>query len=101
MREARFALPSRMPNRKQKPQYTWDAQAVRSLRQHMDLSQDELAQELGVRQQTVSEWELGAYTPRGASLRVLSMVAEESSFYDASPQDKSAPDSKAGSGNDS
>ena len=44
----------------------------------MELSQGELAQELGVRQQTVSEWELGAYMPRGASLRVLSMVAEES-----------------------
>jgi DNA-binding transcriptional regulator YiaG len=90
-----------MANRKQRPQYTWDAQAVRSLRQHMEFSQDELAQELGVRQQTVSEWELGAYTPRGASLRVLSMVAEESSFYDAAPQDKSAPDSTPESGHGS
>ena len=46
----------------------------------MDLTQDELAGELGVRQQTVSEWETGAYRPRGASERLLSIVAERAGF---------------------
>ena len=62
----------------------WDAEQVRALRRHMGLTQEELAQELNVRQQTVSEWETGQYRPRGASERLLSMVAERAAFhYDA------------------
>ncbi|MEX0799660.1 MAG: helix-turn-helix domain-containing protein [Dehalococcoidia bacterium] len=61
----------------------WDAQSVRALRRHLGLSQRALAGELGTRQQTVSEWETGAYRPRGASARVLSLVAERARFeYD-------------------
>jgi DNA-binding transcriptional regulator YiaG len=53
----------------------------------MRLTQDELAEALGVRQQTISEWETGAYRPRGASGRLLSIVAERAGFeYDASPR---------------
>ena len=60
-------------------------ESVRALRKHMDLTQDELAQELGTRQQTISEWELGLYRPRGASRTVLGVVAERTGFrYDAS-----------------
>ena len=44
------------------------------------------AAELGVRQQTVSEWETGRYAPRGASARVLSMLAEGRSGYDPRPK---------------
>jgi DNA-binding transcriptional regulator YiaG len=58
----------------------WDAHSVKGLRRHLALTQEELAGELGVRQQTVSEWETGAYRPRGASERVLSMVAEQAGF---------------------
>jgi len=54
----------------------WDADRIRALRERLGLSQRQLADELGVRQQTVSEWETGVYRPRGASLRVLRMVAE-------------------------
>jgi DNA-binding transcriptional regulator YiaG len=46
----------------------------------MALTQEELAAELGVRQQTVSEWETGAYRPRGASERLLTIVAERAGF---------------------
>jgi len=53
---------------------------VRGLRQHMALTQDQLAAELGVRQQTVSEWETGAYRPRGASERLLTIVAERAGY---------------------
>jgi DNA-binding transcriptional regulator YiaG len=54
----------------------WDADAVRELRIVLGLSQQAFARELGVRQQTVSDWETGVYRPRGASARVLSLVAE-------------------------
>lgn len=44
------------------------------------MTQRELAEELNVRQQTVSEWETGQYRPRGASERLLSVVAERAAF---------------------
>jgi DNA-binding transcriptional regulator YiaG len=67
---------------------TWDARTVRALRQQLALTQDELAEELGVRQQTVSEWETGAYRPRGASERLLTIVAERAGFeYEAVSSD--------------
>ncbi len=59
---------------------TWEASSVRALRRHLGLSQSDLAEELGVRQQTVSEWETGLYRPRGASSRVLAIIAERASF---------------------
>jgi len=62
----------------------WSAPDVRALRRHMGLSQDGLAEELGTRQQTVSEWETGRYRPRGASARLLTIIAERAGFeYEA------------------
>ncbi len=58
----------------------WDAQRVRALRRHLGLSQAQMAQDLGVRQQTVSEWETGRHRPRGAAARLLSLVAERAGF---------------------
>ncbi len=46
----------------------------------MGLTQREMADRLGTRQQTISEWELGLYKPRGASSTLLSIVAEQASF---------------------
>lgn len=47
------------------------------------MTQQQLAQELGTRQQTVSEWELGLYTPKGTSVKLLSMISEQAGFpYD-------------------
>ena len=53
-----------------------DAAGVRALRLRLGLSQQQFADELSVRQQTVSEWETGRYAPRGATARLLSIVAE-------------------------
>jgi DNA-binding transcriptional regulator YiaG len=65
---------------------TWDAAAVRALRVRLGLTQRELADAIGVRQQTVSEWETGMYRPRGASVRMLRAVAERVvQPYDAGP----------------
>ena len=58
----------------------WDAGKVKALRQHLGLTQEELAREMGTRQQTISEWETGMYAPRGLSERVLGMVAEQAGF---------------------
>jgi DNA-binding transcriptional regulator YiaG len=65
----------------------WDKELVRALRKHLSLTQDQMARELGTRQQTISEWERGLYRPRGASKTVLSIVAERAGFqYNASPK---------------
>ena len=71
--------------KRQRPQ--WDAGAVRGLRRHLDLTQEQLAGELGVRQQTVSEWETGIYRPRGASERLLTIVAERAGFTCGGPRE--------------
>ena len=58
----------------------WDSQSIRALRSHLGLTQRQMAGRLGTRQQTISEWELGLYEPRGASAKLLSMVAERADF---------------------
>ena len=65
----------------------WDAEHIRALREHLRLTQRELADRLGTRQQTISEWETGMYKPRGASSTLLSIIAEQAKFeYQATPQ---------------
>jgi DNA-binding transcriptional regulator YiaG len=75
----------------------WDASEVRRLRQDLGLTQQALAAELGVRQQTVSEWETGMYAPRGASARLLDIVAERAGVaYGASPAEPPGDDAATG-----
>ena len=62
----------------------WDAKRIKALRQYLKLTQSGMSDQLGMRQQTVSEWEQGDYTPRGASAKLLSMIADRSKFkYEA------------------
>ncbi|MCC6381624.1 MAG: helix-turn-helix domain-containing protein [Dehalococcoidia bacterium] len=63
----------------------WDGARVAALRRRLGLSQGDFARLLGVRQQTVSEWETGRYRPRGASARVLA-ICEERAPYDEQPE---------------
>ena len=58
----------------------WDKEKIRALRRHLKATQEEMAEEMGTRQQTVSEWETGLYRPRGASKKMLSILAERSRF---------------------
>jgi DNA-binding transcriptional regulator YiaG len=68
---------------------SWDRQRIQALRQHLGLTQRELADQLGTRQQTISEWETGMYQPRGASATLLSLVAEQAKFkYTAAPPEE-------------
>lgn len=61
----------------------WDAEAIEHLRKRLGMTQAAFARELGVRQQTVSEWETGQYRPRGASRKLLGLLAEERAPYDS------------------
>lgn len=76
-------------DRKKKKLAQWDSHHVLQLRQQMGLTQRELADKLGTRQQTISEWEKGMYAPRGTSSRLLSIVAEQAHYsYQAGPLKK-------------
>jgi DNA-binding transcriptional regulator YiaG len=59
---------------------TWNRQKISALRKHLGVTQTEMARELGTRQQTISDWELGIYEPRGMSVRLLTVVAEKCDF---------------------
>jgi DNA-binding transcriptional regulator YiaG len=58
----------------------WRADKIRALRQRLGVTQEQLAAEMGTRQQTISEWETGQYAPRGASARLLTLIAERAAF---------------------
>ena len=75
----------------------WEAEGVRALRRHLGLSQQQMAAELGTRQQTVSEWETGLYRPRGASVRLLTIIAERAGFeYEAGSTKRETGETKHG-----
>ena len=65
---------------KDKKRRKWDSARVRALREHLGMTQQQMANQLGTRQQTISEWETGMYQPRGASSTLLTMVAERAGF---------------------
>ncbi|HKY84742.1 MAG TPA: helix-turn-helix domain-containing protein [Anaerolineales bacterium] len=65
----------------------WDGEMVRALRQHLGLNQAGMADVLGVRQQTISEWENEMYVPSRSRSKHLDLVAERSGFgYRAVPE---------------
>lgn len=59
-----------MSNAKSGP---WNAETIRQSRKARSLTQAELAEALGCRQQTISEWELGMYEPKNAYQKLLSL----------------------------
>ncbi len=73
------------------PRQRWDADSIRELRLFLDVSQSVFANYLGVRQQTVSEWETGVYRPRGASGTLLSLIAEQANFRYSGPPAEREP----------
>ena len=72
----------------------WNAEAIRALREHLDLTQQQMAEELEVRQQTISEWETNTHTPHRPTQKVLTMLAERAGFAyktDAHPDEPEVP----------
>ncbi len=65
---------------KRKVKYQWDSKSIRALRDSMDMTQQQMSEELGTRQQTISEWETGMYRPQGGMNRLLTLVAERAGF---------------------
>ncbi|PDW02406.1 helix-turn-helix domain-containing protein [Candidatus Viridilinea mediisalina] len=81
-----------IPSRAQKRQ-EWDAQRIRALRLHMRMTQQQMANELAVRQQTISEWETGIHRPHRSTQKTLSMVAEQAGFvYETDGERTADPD---------
>jgi len=58
----------------------WSPDQVKALREHTGWTQQELADQMGVRQQTISEWETGLHTPHFSTSKHLSLVAKEVNF---------------------
>lgn len=79
--------------------FKWQADNIRALRTHLGLSQTALSREIGIRQQTISEWETAMYAPRGASVTILTLLAVSSNFQfettDASSEENSNRSPKA------
>ena len=66
--------------RRRQAKFAWQPETIRALREYMGLTQREMADELEVRQQTISEWETGLHTPHRSTQKTLSMVAERAGF---------------------
>lgn len=58
----------------------WTGQQIKTMREFAGWSQQELADRLAVRQQTISDWEVGNHTARRAMSKMLQMIAEEIGF---------------------
>jgi len=57
----------------------------------MGMTQQRMSEELGTRQQTISEWETGMYRPRGGMNRLITLVAEKAGFDYQAVTETSAP----------
>ncbi|MGA9533076.1 MAG: helix-turn-helix transcriptional regulator [Anaerolineales bacterium] len=58
----------------------WGPEMIRDLRIRLGINQSELAEMVGVRQQTVSEWENDIYRPTQTRAKLLRRVAERAGF---------------------
>jgi len=75
----------------------WSGKKIKALREHAGWSQQELAQRLAVRQQTVSDWEVGNHAARRSMSKLLQMVAKEVGFpYETYPDENNEADEENG-----
>lgn len=60
----------------------WSGAAIKSLRGYKGLNQAQFASELGVRRETVSEWENSKYEPDRSKRKLLDFIAKQAHFDD-------------------
>lgn len=60
----------------------WNGEAIKALRAYKGLNQEQFASELGVRRETVSEWENSKYEPDRSKRKLLDIIAKQASFID-------------------
>ena len=73
--------------RKEDGAIVWTADLIKAFREQMNWTQTELADKLGMRQQTISEWETGLYEPKRSTSKFLTMFAEQAGFqYGDTPE---------------
>lgn len=65
---------------RQDGEINWTGEAIRALRKHKGLNQEEFATELGVRREAISTWENGKYTPDRTKCKLLNYIAKEAGF---------------------
>ncbi|MDG2989869.1 helix-turn-helix domain-containing protein [Candidatus Synechococcus calcipolaris G9] len=62
----------------------WNADAIKALRIAKGLNQEQFASELGVRRETISEWENSKYEPDRSKCKLLNIVAKQVNFAEPS-----------------
>ena len=60
----------------------WNGEAIKALRAYKGLNQQQFASELGVRRETVSEWENSKYEPDRSKRKLLDIIAKQANFGD-------------------
>ncbi|WP_228039981.1 DNA-binding transcriptional regulator [Nodosilinea sp. LEGE 07088] len=60
----------------------WQGRAIKALRVYKGLNQEQFASELGVRRETVSEWENSKYEPDRSKRKLLNIIAKQANFGD-------------------
>jgi DNA-binding transcriptional regulator YiaG len=58
----------------------WQGHAIKALRLYKGLNQAQFADELGVRRETVSEWENSKYEPDRSKRKLLNLIAKQAHF---------------------
>lgn len=58
----------------------WNSESIKALRKHMGATQSQFAEQMGVRRQTVSEWENGVYEPDRSTTKHLELMAKQQAF---------------------
>lgn len=55
----------------------WNAESIKQLRKDFGLTQLDLCELLGCRQQTISEWEMSRYEPKNAYQKLFTLIRDK------------------------
>lgn len=75
-------------------QYRYQPEKLKKLREILGLTQEQFAERIGVRIESVSRWENGKCKPCSLALRRIRELEKEGKVNDAKIKDKSLPPSE-------